>query len=177
MKTYIVLWAQQNTIDLRPEDLSTKGLEKFNGKWCKKAAYQISVFYLTNVRNLKVLLEVHGRDIAFAKSEQSYHLISTDTEAAAVRLLLPLHRKRQSHTILYACMWNGIKPIFIQVFDPMTLTCCFCFWRMLRIQLIAESICLTLALVTHTKKIKSFDGKRGGSHEMLISDVCHNYKI
>ena len=48
---------------------------------------------------------------------------------------------------------------------------------MLRIQVIAESICLTLALVTHTKKIKSFDGKRGGSHKMLISDVCHNYQF
>ena len=40
------------------------------------------------------ILEVHGRDINFAKSEQSYHLTSTDAEAAAVRLLLPLHRKR-----------------------------------------------------------------------------------
>ena len=48
---------------------------------------------------------------------------------------------------------------------------------MLRIQVIAESICLTLALTTHSKKIKSFDGKRGGSHEMLISDVCHNYQF
>ena len=28
------------------------------------------------------------------KSEQSYHLTSKDAEAAAVRLLLPLHRKR-----------------------------------------------------------------------------------
>ena len=36
---------------------------------------------------------------------------------------------------------------------------------------LAESRCLTLALATHTKKIKSFDGKRGGSHEMRISDV------
>ena len=51
-------------------------------------------FCLTNVRNLKVFLEVHGRDVDFAKSEQSYHLTSTDAEAAAVRLLLPLHRKR-----------------------------------------------------------------------------------
>ena len=50
-------------------------------------------FCLTNVSNLKVFLEVHGRDIDFAKSEQSYHLTST-VEAAAVRLLLPLHRKR-----------------------------------------------------------------------------------
>ena len=25
--------------------------------------------------------------------------------------------------------------------------------------------------------IKSFDGKRGGSQEMLISDVCHDYHI
>ena len=46
---------------------------------------------------------------------------------------------------------------------------------MLRTQVIAELISLTLALATHTKKIKSFDGKRGGSHEMLISDFCHNY--
>ena len=38
-------------------------------------------------------LSIH-RDIAFAKSEQSYHLTSTDAEAAAVRLLFPLHRKR-----------------------------------------------------------------------------------
>ena len=42
---------------------------------------------------------------------------------------------------------------------------------------LAEASCLTLALATHTKKIKSFDGKRGGSHEMLISDVCHNYQF
>ena len=54
----------------------------------------LSNFCLTNVRNLKVFIEVHGRGIAFAKSEQSYHLTSTDAEAAAVRLLFPLHRKR-----------------------------------------------------------------------------------
>ena len=48
----------------------------------------LSNFCLTNVRNLKVFLEVHGRDIDFAKSEQSYHLTSRDAEAAAVRLLL-----------------------------------------------------------------------------------------
>ena len=41
---------------------------------------------------------------------------------------------------------------------------------------LAESSCLTLALATHSKKNKSFDGKRGGSHDMLISDVCHNYQ-
>ena len=51
-------------------------------------------FLFDSVRNLKVFLEVHGRDIDFAKSEQSYHLTSTNAEAAAVRLLLPLHRKR-----------------------------------------------------------------------------------
>ena len=58
------------------------------------AKSSLSNFCLTNVRNLKVFLEVHGRDIDFAKSEQSYHLTSTDADAAAVRLLLPLHRKR-----------------------------------------------------------------------------------
>ena len=72
----------------------------------------LSNFCLTNVRNLKVFLEVHGRDIAFAKSEQSYHLTSTDSEAAAVRFLLPLFTGRdiyQSHTPLSAYMSNGIK--------------------------------------------------------------------
>ena len=39
---------------------------------------------------------------------------------------------------------------------------------------LAESSCLTLALATNIKKIKSFDCLRGGSHELLISDVCHN---
>ena len=97
----------------------------------------LSNFCLTNVRNLKVFLEVHGRDIAFAKSEQSYHLTSTDSEAAAVRLLLPLHCDTgrdiyQSHTPLSAYMLNDIKvrvqrSIFYQVFDPMILICCFCF--------------------------------------------------
>ena len=51
-------------------------------------------FLFDQCQKLKVFLEIHGRDIAFAKSEQSYHLNSTDAEAAAVRLLLPLHRKR-----------------------------------------------------------------------------------
>ena len=27
------------------------------------------------------------------------------------------------------------------------------------------------------KKNKSFDGKKSRSHEMLISDVCHNYQF
>ena len=57
------------------------------------AKSSLSNFCLTNVRNLKVFLEVHGREIAFAKSEQSFHLTSMDAEAAAVRLPLPLHRK------------------------------------------------------------------------------------
>ena len=64
----------------------------------------LSNFCMTDVRNLKVYLEVHGRDIAFAKSEQRYHLTSTDAEAAAVRLLLPLHRKGhipESYSIVY----------------------------------------------------------------------------
>ena len=61
---------------------------------------------------------------------------------------------------MYAYMRNGIKPIFNQVVDPMTLTCCFCFCRKLRIQVIADTICLILVQATHTKKIKLFDGKR-----------------
>ena len=63
------------------------------------------------VSNLKVFLEIHGRDIAFAKSEQSYYLTSTDAEAAAVRLLLPFHRKRhipESYSIVckYYVKWH-----------------------------------------------------------------------
>ena len=42
---------------------------------------------------------------------------------------------------------------------------------------LAESSCLTLALATHTKKIKPFDGLREGSHKMRTSDVCHNYQF
>ena len=52
-----------------------------------------SNFCLTNVRNLKVFLEVHGRDIAFAKSEQSYHLTSTDAEVAVARFALATSQK------------------------------------------------------------------------------------
>ena len=58
------------------------------------AKSSLSNFCLANVRNLKVFLEVHYRDIAFAKSGQSNHLTSADAEAAAVRLILPFHRKR-----------------------------------------------------------------------------------
>ena len=61
-------------------------------------------FLFDNARNLKVFLEVHGRDIDFAKSVQSYRLTSTDADAAAVRLLLPLHRKRyipESYSIVF----------------------------------------------------------------------------
>ena len=58
------------------------------------AKNSLSNFCLINVKIFQVFLEVHRRDIAFAKSEQSYHLTSTDAEVAAVRLLLPLHRKR-----------------------------------------------------------------------------------
>ena len=72
----------------------------------KDAKKQPINFCLTNVRNLKVFLEIHGRDIAFAKSEQNYHLTSTDAEAAAVRLLLHFTGRDiyQSHTPLYAYM-------------------------------------------------------------------------
>ena len=80
---------QQNTIDLR-----TQASKDWIGSMANDAKSSLSNFCLTNVRNLKVFLEVHGRDIDFAKSEQSYHLTSTDADAAAVRLLLPLHRKR-----------------------------------------------------------------------------------
>ena len=74
------------------------------GSMANDAKSSLSNFCLTNVRYLKVFLEVHGRDIDFAKSEQSYHLTSTDAEAAAVRLLLPLHRKRyipESYSIVF----------------------------------------------------------------------------
>ena len=67
----------------------------------------------SNVRNLEVFLEVHGRDIAFAKSEQSHHFTSTDTEAAAVKLLLPL---RILHC-MYICEMV-LKPYLIRCLIP-----------------------------------------------------------
>ena len=42
----------------------------------------LSNFCLTNVSNLKVFLEIHGSDIAFAKSEHSYRLTSTDADGS-----------------------------------------------------------------------------------------------
>ena len=42
---------------------------------------------------------------------------------------------------------------------------------------LAESSCLTLALATQTKKIKSLMAKEEGHTKMLISDVCHNYQF
>ena len=56
----------------------------------------ISIFCLINVRNLKVFLEVHGREIAFAKSEQNFNLTSMDAEAG--------RDIYQSLTSLYAYM-------------------------------------------------------------------------
>ena len=78
----------------------------------------LSNFCLTNVRNL----EVHGRDIDYAKSEQSYNLTSTDAEAAAVRLLLPLHRKRYIPVILHCIhIWEmalNENPYLIRCLIP-----------------------------------------------------------
>ena len=37
---------------------------------------------------------VETYNVYYAKSEQCYHLTSSDAEEVAVRLLLPLHRKR-----------------------------------------------------------------------------------
>ena len=74
------------------------------------AKSSLSNFCLTNVINLQVFLEVHGRDIDFAKSEQSYHLTSTDAEAAAVRLLLPLQ--------IYTRVILHCKHIFEMALNP-----------------------------------------------------------
>ena len=65
-------------------------------------------FLFDQCQKIKVFLEVHSRDIDFAKSEQSYHLTSTDAEAAAVGLLLPLHRKR------YIPESNSIVCIYVK---------------------------------------------------------------
>ena len=82
----------------------------------------LSNFCLTNVRNLKVFLEVQGRDIAFAKSEQSYHLTSTDADAAAVRLLLPLNSQEEIYTrVILHCMHiceMALNPYLIRCLIP-----------------------------------------------------------
>ena len=70
----------------------------------------------------------------------------------------------------------ALNPYLMQCLIPYT-DMLFLLLNNVKDSSLAESSCLTLALATHTKKIKSFDGKRGGSHEMLISDVCHNYQF
>ena len=88
------------------------------------AKSSLSNFCLTNARNLKVFLEVHGRDIDFAKSEQSYHLTNTDADAAAaaVRLFLPLHMKRYIYTrVILHCMHiceMALNPYLIRCLIP-----------------------------------------------------------
>ena len=63
-------------------------------------------FLFANVINLKAFLEEHSRDIDFAKSEQSYHLTSTDAEAAQLDCSCHFTRRDiyQSCTPLYAYM-------------------------------------------------------------------------
>ena len=104
--------------------------------WQMMQKNSLSNLCLTNVRNLEVFLEVHGRDIIW--QNQSKVIIWLAQMQMQLQLDCSCHFTGrdiyQSHTPLYAYMWNGIKPIFNQVFDPITLTCCFCFWRMLRIQ-------------------------------------------
>ena len=81
----------------------------------------LSNFCLTNVRNLKVFLEVQIRKIAFAKSEQGYHLTSTDAEEAAVRLRLPLHRKRhipESYCIFLHKSEMALNPYLMRCLIP-----------------------------------------------------------
>ena len=66
--------------DLRPKDWKSSietGVSKMQ---------HIKVLF-DQWQNLNVCLEVHGRDIDFAKSEQFYHLTSMDAEAISVRLL------------------------------------------------------------------------------------------
>ena len=59
--------------------------------------------------------------MCFAKQEQCYHLISTDSETVAVRFLLPLRHIPESYSIV--CIYvkqHQTLPIFNLVFAPMT---------------------------------------------------------
>ena len=112
-----------------------------------------SNFCLANARNLNVSLEVDGRDISLVKSEQCYHLTSTDAEAVAATSQEETYTIVILHSILI-CEKTQTQTIFNLVFDPMTLTCCFCFSRMLKILVIIQSFCLILAQSMHTKKVQ-----------------------
>ena len=77
-----------------------------------------------------------------------------------VNLLLPLHRKRYITRVILHCM-----HICEMALNPYLIRCLIHDTDMLFLLLknamgssLAESRCLTLALATHTKKIKSFDG-------------------
>ena len=59
---------------------------------------------------------------------------------------------------------NGIKSIFNQVFDPMTL---FLLLKNAKDSSLAESSCLTLALATHTKKLSLLMAKEEGHTKCL----------
>ena len=81
----------------------------------------LSNFCLTNVRNLKVFLEVYGRDRDFAKSEQSYHLTSTDAEAAADRLLFATSQEEIYTRVILHCMHiceMALNPYLIRCLIP-----------------------------------------------------------
>ena len=85
------------------------------------AKSSLSNFCLTNVRNLKVFLEVHGRDIDFAKSEQSYHLTSTDAEAAAVIIALATSQEEIYTRVILHCMHiceMALNPYLIRCLIP-----------------------------------------------------------
>ena len=81
----------------------------------------LSNFCLTNVRNLKVILGVHGRYIAFAKSEQTYHLTSTDAEAAAVKIALASSQEEAYTRIIIHCVHiceMALNPYLIRYLIP-----------------------------------------------------------
>ena len=63
----------------------------------------------------------YGRDIDFAKSEQSYHLTSMDAEAAAVKIALATSQEEIYTRVIHHCMHiceMALNPHLIRCLIP-----------------------------------------------------------
>ena len=81
----------------------------------------LSNFCLTNVRNLKVFLEVHNRDIDFAKSEQSYHLTSKDAEGSCSKIAFATSQEETYTRVILHGMHKcemALNPYLIRCLIP-----------------------------------------------------------
>ena len=91
---------QRRTLE-RPKDLSTNGLERFQVNDENKT--QLIKYLFDQWKKSPSCKQIHGRVICFAKSEQCYHLTSTDTWPVAARSVIALatsHEKADARIVI-----------------------------------------------------------------------------